>query len=167
MASNQTQSIPRDQFLTMAINLLHRAFIDSTRTEAKNLFKSVAAGRVVPLTRVEMEDKSILRFDVSLDHSEYRGTLNFGAFKASLATLLGNLVRALQEGQQIPSFTAQGNDKSQIIGITGVTVEEDVPAVMVLSVQTSEREAAVMLRPMYLDYEQFQRSQQDTGDGAA
>ncbi len=167
MADTQSQSIPRDQFLTMAINLLHRAFIESSRTDAKNLFKSVAGGKVVPLTKVEMQDKSVVRFDVSLDHSEYRGTLNFGAFRASLATLLSNLVAALQDGRKIPSFTAQGDDKNQIIGITGVTAEHDVPAVMVLSVQTSDREAAVNLRPMYLDYEQFLRSQQDTGESTA
>jgi hypothetical protein len=127
----------------------------------------VAGGKVVPLTKVEMQDKSIVRFDMALDHSEYRGTLNFGAFRASLATLLSNLVTALQEGQKIPSFTAQGNDRNQIIGITGVTAENDVPAVMVLSVQTSDREAAVMLQPMYLDYEQFLQSQQDTGESTA
>lgn len=167
MATTQSQSIPRDQFLTMAINLLHKAFIEANRTDAKNLFKSVAEGRTVPLTRVEMEDKSIVRFDVSLDHSEYEGSLNFGAFKASLATLLGNLVTAMQEGRSIPSYTAQENERNQIIGITGVTVEKDVPAVMVLSVQTSDREAAVMLRPMYLDYEQFLLSQQDEGESTA
>lgn len=167
MAETQSQSIPREQFLTMAINLLHKAFIEANRTDAKNLYKSVAEGRTVPLTRVEMEDKSVVRFDVSLDYSEYEGTLNFGAFKASLATLLGNLVRAVQEGRSIPSYTAQGNDRNQIIGITGVTVERDVPAVMVLSVQTSDREAAVLLRPMYLDYEQFLLSQQDEDETTA
>ena len=167
MADTQSQSIPRDQFLTMAINLLHRAFIEASRTEARNLFKSVAEGKVVPLTKVEMEDKSIVRFDLSLDHSEYRGTLKYGAFRSSLASLLSNLVQALQEQQQIPSFTAEDNERNQIIGITGVTAEQDIPAVMVLSVQTSDREAAVMLRPMYLDYEQFLQSQQNPGESTA
>ena len=161
MATTQSHSIPRDQFLTMAINLLHRAFIEANRTDAKNLYKSVADGKVVPLTRVEMEDKSVVRFDVALNHSDYDGSLNFGAFKTSLATLLSNLVNAMQEGNEIPSFTAQGDDKSQIIGITGVTVEKDTPSVMVLSVVTSDQEAAVLLRPMYLDYQQFLRSQQE------
>jgi hypothetical protein len=163
MASVQNQSIPRDQFLTMAINLLHRAFIEAGRTEAKKLYRTVAEGKTVPLTKVEMEDKSVVRFDLSLDHSEYDGTLNYGAFRNSLATLLSNLARALQEGHQIPSFSAQGDDKNQIIGITGVTMERDVPAVMVLSVNVSNRDAAVMLRPMYLDYQQFLRSQEDGG----
>lgn len=167
MASMQNHSIPRDQFLTMAINLLHRAFIEANRTDAKSLFKTVAEGKTIPLTKVQMEDKSTVRFDISLDHSEYEGTLNYGAFRASLATLLTNLSKALQEGHQIPSFTAQGDDRNQIIGITGVTVEREVPAVMVLSVNVSNRDAAVMLRPMYLNYEQFLRSEQASSETKA
>ncbi|KZX59222.1 hypothetical protein A3709_16920 [Halioglobus sp. HI00S01] len=165
MADNQTQSIERDKFLTMAVNILHRAFIEAPRTDAKNLFKQVAEGKAVPLTKVEMEDKSVVRFDLALDHSEYPGTLNYSAFRTSLATTLGNLVNALQNKQNIPSFTAQNQPNNQIIGITGVTVEDDVASVMVLSVQTADREAAVLLRPMYLDYDQFQRSQQQAEGG--
>lgn len=167
MATSQSQSIPRDRFLTMAINLLHRAFIEANRTEAKKLFNAVAEGKAIALTKVEMEDKSVVRFDLSLDHSEYAGTLNFSAFKTSLATLLSNMVNALQEGKEIPSFNSRDEEQNQIIGITGVTIEKDVPAVMVLSVKPSDREAAIMLRPMYLDYQQFLRSQQGDGEATA
>lgn len=162
MAQTETQTIPREQFLTIAINLLHKAFIEAKRTEAKKLFRTVAEGKAIALTKVKMEDESVVRFDLSLDHSEYDGTLNFGAFRASLGTVLANLVKALQEEKPISTFSAEGNDDNMIFGITGVTVERDVPAVMVLSVQLNQREAAIMLRPMYLDYQQFLRSQ---GDG--
>ena len=160
MATTETKSIPSDQFLTMAINLLHKAFIEQGRTEAKQLFKTVAEGKIVPLTNVQMEDKSVVRFDVSLDHSEYQGKLNFGAFRASLSTTLANLVKALQEGHTITSFSAENNENNMIFGITGVTVENDIPAVMVISAQVSDRGAAVLLRPMYLNYEQFLESQE-------
>lgn len=160
MATTETKSIPTDQFLTMTINLLHKAFIEQNRTEAKKLFKTVAEGKIVPLTNVQMEDKSIVRFDVSLDHSEYRGKLNFGAFRASLSTTLANLVKAIQEGHTINTYSAENNDNNMIFGITGVTMENDTPAVMVISTQVSDRGAAVMLRPMYLNYEQFLRSQE-------
>lgn len=160
MATTDTKSIPADQFLTMAINLLHKAFIEQGRTEAKQLFKTVAEGKIVPLTNVQMEDKSVVRFDVSLDHSEYRGKLNFGAFKASLSTTLANLVKALQEGHKITSYSAENNENNMIFGITGVTMENDIPAVMVVSAQVSDRGAAVLLRPMYLNYEQFLKSQE-------
>lgn len=167
MADTHNQSIERDKFLTMAINLLHRAFVEAPRTDAKKLYREVAAGKMIALTKVEMEDKTQVRFDVALDHSEYQGTLNFSAFRTSLVTLLGNLANALQQQRDIPSFSAQNQPDNQIIGITGVTLEDEVPAVMVLSVQTHPRKAAVLLRPMYLDYEQFLRSQQQGDSGGA
>lgn len=160
MANPQSKSIPRDQFLTMAINLLHRAFIESPRTNAKNLYRRIAEGETVPLTKVRMEDQSVVEFDIALDHSEFGGRLNYSAFRASLATLLAKMVSALEQGEKFPTFSSQGDKNNMIIGITGVTEEDGVPAVMVLSVQVDDRRGAVLLKPMYLDYAQFQRSQQ-------
>lgn len=160
MATTQTQSIPREQFLTLSINLLHRAFVESTRTEAKKLFNMVAQGGPVGLTQVQMEDKSTVRFDLALDHSEYDGKLNYGAFRASLMTLLSNLASAIKEEREIQTFGAENDPNNMIFGITGVTIEREVPAVMVLSTTTSASDAGVLLRLMYLDYKQFQASQQ-------
>jgi len=160
MAEIETQTLPRNQFLTISVNLLHRAFMQENRTKAKNLFKEIASGKRVPLTNVQMEDKSTVRFDLSLDHSEYQGTLNFGAFKASLGVLLGNLANAVQQQQDINTYGAEGNPENMIFGVTGVTVEREVPSVMVLSANTGGRDAAVMLRLMYLDYQQFLHSQE-------
>ena len=56
MSKIETQSMPREQFLTIAINLLHRAFMDAKRTDAKNLFKAVSEGKRVALTNLQMED---------------------------------------------------------------------------------------------------------------
>ncbi|CAN0593040.1 unnamed protein product, partial [Laminaria digitata] len=45
MAQNPNKSIPRDQFLTIAVNLLYKAFLENRRTEAKNVFRDMATGR--------------------------------------------------------------------------------------------------------------------------
>lgn len=166
MSKIETQSMPREQFLTIAINLLHRAFMDAKRTDAKNLFKAVSEGKRVALTNLQMEDKSSVRFDLSMDHSEYAGTLNFGAFRSSLTALLSNLVDAVKEQREITTFGAEGDSANIIFGVTGVTVEKEVPSVLVLSTSTGGQEAAVMLRVMYLDYQQFLASQQSDGDTA-
>jgi len=166
MSKIETHSLPREQFLTIAINLLHRAFIDAKRTDAKNLFKAVSEGKRVALTNLQMEDKSSVRFDLSMDHSEYAGTLNFGAFRSSLTALLSNLVDAVKEQREITTFGAEGDSANIIFGVTGVTVEKEVPSVLVLSTSTGGQEAAVMLRLMYLDYQQFLASQQSDGDTA-
>ncbi len=166
MSKIETQSMPREQFLTIAINLLHRAFMDAKRTDAKNLSKAVSEGKRVALTNLQMEDKSSVRFDLSMDHSEYAGTLNFGAFRSSLTALLSNLVDAVKEQREITTFGAEGDSANIIFGVTGVTVEKEVPSVLVLSTSTGGQEAAVMLRLMYLDYQQFLASQQSGGDTA-
>ncbi|MBT3411452.1 MAG: hypothetical protein HN430_12245 [Halieaceae bacterium] len=166
MSKIETQSMPREQFLTIAINLLHRAFMDAKRTDAKNLFKAVSEGKRVALTNLQMEDKSSVRFDLSMDHSEYAGTLNFGAFRSSLTALLSNLVDAVKEQREITTFGAEGDSANIIFGVTGVKVEKEVPSVLVLSTSTGGQEAAVMLRLMYLDYQQFLASQQSDGDTA-
>lgn len=155
MASDHTQSIPQEQFLTMAGNLLYRAFLDSGRTKAKNLYKEVAAGKVVPLTSVEMEDKSTVRFDISLDSSEYLGAINFGAFRASVKMLIASLGETLKKEEQVKVFSEQDNPNAMIFGVTGVTQEANQPNIMVLGADMSNDQALVLLKLMYINHEQF------------
>lgn len=167
MARIETQSIPREQFLTIAVNLLHRAFVEAKRDDAKNLFRAISEGKRVALTNVQMEDKSSVRFDLSVDISEYEGALNFGAFRASLTALMSNLAAALKSEQEIPTFSAQGDPDNIIFGVTGVNVDRGIPSVLVLSTQADARDAAIQLRLMYLDYNQFLASQQDDSGAQA
>ena len=163
MAQPTSQTIPRDQFLTMAANLLFKAFLEPTRTEAKKLFRQIADGAPVHLTNVQMEDKSTVRFELSLDHSELKGKLNYGAFRASVGTLIHNLGETLrQEDPDIPVFTANDNSEMRIFGVTAVTVEAEQPRVMVLAAHQGADRAAVELRLMYLDPAQFEQGQEST-----
>jgi hypothetical protein len=159
MAQFQTQSIPREKFLLMSANILHRAFIESARTDAKNVYKEISGGSAVHLTTVQMEDKSTVRFDLSLDQTEFKGKLNYGAFRASLATLIGNISQALGDEKEVPVF---GGSSSMIFGVTAVTVEQDELNVMVLAADPGGQGGATMLRLMYLDPQQF-AEQQATG----
>jgi hypothetical protein len=155
MAAMQSQSIPSDQFLLMSVNLLHKAFLEASRTDAKNLYKALAEGTLVRLTTVQMEDKSTLGVNLSLDHSEFRGKLNFGAFRASVGALIGKVGQTLKEEQDYPMFGGDEEGGAMIFGITGLTVEEQQPNVMVLASQTLGSDASVTLKLMYLDPSQF------------
>jgi hypothetical protein len=155
MANARQQSIPRDRFLLMAANLLHKAFIEASRTDAKNLFRALAAGSAVRLTRVQMEDESVLGVSLSLDHSEFRGKLNFGAFRASVGTLIGNVGQTLKEQRDYPMFGGDEQNRQTIFGITAVTVEDHQPNVMVLGSEPVDADASVTLRLMYVDPSQF------------
>ena len=155
MADYQTQSISREKFLVIAINLLHKSLVDAARTDAKNVFKELAEGKTHALTNVRMENKSIVRFDVQLDDSEFVGNLNFGAFKTSLALLISNLSEALQAEKNIPVFTAQDSPEMLMFGVTAVTYEDEQPNVMVLGSDSGTGQATVALKLMYLDPAQF------------
>ena len=155
MSQSQNQTIPRKQFLTMAVNLLHRSLIDTPRTNAKNLYRAMTKGDTVHLTTVEMEDKSRVRFDASLDQSEFRGSANFSAFRGSLALLLSNLVQALTDENDITVFSAEHDTNVMIFGIAATTQDDGQTNVMVLGADASEGQPSVVLRLMYIDYSQL------------
>ena len=155
MAQYQSQTVPREKFLVMSVNLLYKAFLESRRTEAKNVFRDMLAGKSVHLTNVQMEDKSQVRFEIALDYSEYRGKLNFGGFRASLVQLVAQLSDALREKRDIKVFTAEHNPDVMIFGVTAVTYEDGQPCVMVLGADSTPARGAIELRLQYLDPDQF------------
>lgn len=155
MPQYQSQSIPREKFMLMSINLLHKAFVEAARTDAKNAFRDISESRSINLATVRMEDESTSRFTLALDHSEFQGKLNFGAFRASLAALITNITQALQDEREVNVFNAQGDADTMIFGVTAVTLEDEKPNVMVLGANLGSAEGEVMLRLMYLDPKQF------------
>lgn len=155
MAQVQKQSISQEQFLTISINLVNRALLELPRTEAKQVFKELSIGKILPLSEVRMEDQSLVRFDLALDHSEHVGKLNFGGFRGSLALLLSNVATALNDKQAISVLNAEHSPELRMFGITAVTVDGEQPNVMVLGSDTSSANARVLLKLMYLDPSQF------------
>jgi hypothetical protein len=154
-------SLSSDKFLTVAVNLLHKAFFDNTRTAAKGIFRELQEGRVVKLTNLQLEDKSTVRFDLDLDASEYRGKLGFSGFRASLGLLINNIAEAIRKQQEVKTFTHQQNPQARLFGITAVTVEGREPSVLVLGADTGGPDAVVRLNLLYLDHRQFQESPEE------
>lgn len=160
MPSTVQQTIPRDKFLVIAINLLHRHCVAAGRTQAKRLFQDIHAGRTVPITTIRMEDGATVAFRLSLDHSEFAGPLNFSAFRGGLGVLLGNISRALQDKREVAVFGMEQRPDSVMFGITGVTRDAERTNVMVLGAETGAEPGKVTLRLMYLDPAQFAPAQQ-------
>lgn len=155
MSKSENQTIPREQFLTMATNLLHRSLLEPSRTEAKNLYRTMTKGDHIHLTTVEMQDKSRVRFDLAFDHTEFRGNVNFSAFRSSLALLLSNLVKVLTDKTDVTVFSAENDPNVMVFGVTAVTEENGQANVMVLGADSSEGQPSVLLRLMYIDHSQF------------
>lgn len=157
----QSHSLSTDKFLTVAANLLNKGFFESTRTAAKGIYRELKEGGTVKLTRVRMEDQSLIDFGLRMDYSEYRGRMSFGAFRSALGLLITNIAQALKEPDKIPLFTDEQNPRSVLFGITAVTVEGGEPSVLALAAETRAGHAAVLLKLLYLEPGQFAQ-----GDGA-
>ena len=155
MAQSPPQDLPKDKFLLIAINLLHRQLVVAPRTEAKRLSRELLEGRIAELTTVRMEDDSLLHFRLELDQSEFRGKLNFSALRDSLGVLTDNILRALREQRDVTVFNMEKRESSVLFGITGVTVEAGQSNVLVLGADTSGKPGNALLRLMYLDPQQF------------
>jgi hypothetical protein len=155
MARFQTESLPQEKFLLVAVNLLHKAFVEATRTEAKKMYQQISGGDIVHLTTVRMADESTARFNVSLARSEFQGKLNYSAFRRSLEILITNITQALQDERELKVFTAQNGGSAMIFGVTAVTREDDTANVMVMAADMGEQEGATTLQLMYLDPAQF------------
>jgi hypothetical protein len=163
-----TKSLSPPKFLTISGNLLRKSLILAKRTEAKRLYREIEAGKTVPLTYLELEDKSRVRFDLSLDHKMYRGTLNFTAFRDSVGILVANMGEALTEPESLRVYQNEENPRSMVFGVYGITVTNDEPSILALVVDTGRGDASVQLQLTYLDSVQFkQQAGNDSGDGSS
>jgi len=156
-------TISNKQFITMSVNLLHKAFIEPTRTQSKNLFKSLLEGERKPITTVKMEDGALVRFDIALDVTEFHGHLNYSSFRDNLMGLLASFVEAMKDGKEPPVFRAEGEEHKMLFGVTAPFVSEKQLNVMGLSAETSLRTADVLLKVVYLPPKQFIQEQQPQG----
>lgn len=155
---SETKSLPPEKFLTIAANLLNNAFLKATRTQARQVFRALEAGKRVPLTYLRLEDKSLVRFDAALDHARYRGTLNFRSFRAGLAQLIANAATTLAQSEGLRIYQSEENPREIIFGVLAVTSDGDQPSVLVLGANSSSEDASVLLQLSYLDADQFEQN---------
>lgn len=153
-----SHSLSQNQFLIVAANLLHRFLIAPGRAEAKRRFRDLEDGRLLALQPIEMEDKSRAEFGLSLDCSEYRGKLNFSAFRSSLEVLLVNLSEALKSEKEVSSFASHEDSQAKIFAVTGLTAEGKEVNVLVLGTEPDGSGRATILKLMYIDPAQFEPS---------
>jgi hypothetical protein len=148
-----------EKFLTIASNILYKSFFEAARTDAKNMYKALAEGKRVALINLKMEDDSELRFDVSLDGTEFCGTINFGAFRSSLQALIGSTSGQLEAEKEIVTFTERESGEI-LFGVPGLTQEDGQLNALMLSGGFSAV-GVVHLKLQYMEPGQF--VEPDTG----
>ncbi|MEM1141213.1 MAG: hypothetical protein AAGI88_01385 [Pseudomonadota bacterium] len=162
----QTTSLPTDKFLTVAINLLNKSFLEATRTDAKRLYRDLEAGKTVHLTRLQLEDKSQVRVDLTLDHREYQGSLRFATFRTGLTLLIAQIADTLRDKKSFRTYQNEHDAGSVMFGFTAVTTEDNRSSVLLLGADSQQGLPVIHLRLAYFDIRQFEQ-QMNAGEQLA
>ena len=161
MTRYKHHSMQPEQLLVVCGNVLAQSLLEAQRADAKRIFNDINDGKRLALVKIQMDEETEVRFDLLLDHSEYRGgRLNFKAFRSSIAGLIQSMRENFEQKSQIPVFTEQQSG-AMLFAVPGVTREDEQLNVMMLSLNLREP-GCVQLKLMYMDPNQFSR----TGDSA-
>ena len=163
MAANE-RTLTEEQLATISGNMLQKTLIDVSRTVGKRIFRELESGTRIALTQLRMEDESLVRLDLSLDHSEFRGALNFSLFRDSVLALLsglGNTLRDENASLQVMRMldeSGQATGDRRLFGVPGVIEVDGVQNMLVMGATPSPSEPVVLIELMYINPEQFAQS---------
>lgn len=150
MSTFQNVSMPPERFLTVAANVLHKSLLEAQRAEAKRIFNDISEGKRVALLNVQMDDDTQVRFDLSLDHSEFRGDrLNFRFFRSSVANLLATFGQLLEKQAEVPMYSQKGGG-TMLLGVPGLTQDAGDTNLMMVAVDLRQP-GSVHLKLQYMD----------------
>jgi len=162
MAQYSDISLPTDRFLSGAVNVLHAAFVGSSRAQAKRHFARVQGGAELDLGSLPLSDGSLLKFKVALDQQYFQGKLNFTIFRRCMTVLIGRIVERIRLKKELPVYNADNG--AVLFNVPALLNYEGKQNVFMLGMD-APGEGEVTLRLQFLDPEQF-RTQASANDAA-
>ena len=163
MTTNE-RTLTDEQFATISANVIHQSLIEVSRTDGKRIFRELEVGKRIAVSQLRMEDEGEVRLDVTLDHSEFRGALNFSIFRDSVLALLSRLGDTLRdEDTSLPVMrmmdeTGEATSERRLFGVPGLIVVDGVANMLMMGATPSVSEPVVLIELMYIDPEQFAQS---------
>lgn len=155
--ADKTVSIQPDRFATLAVNVLHAAFIDASRAQAKRHFARVHGGSLLDVAKLKMEDGAEVQFRVALDHSQFRGRFGFTVFRKALEQLLARLVQRIRLKENLNLYTSKETG-AVLFNVPSVVTAEGETNVFMLGVDKPET-GVITVRLQFLDPAQFKQPQ--------
>ncbi len=155
--SNTTMTY--DQLGKLTAHLLHKVFIESSRTVAKSVYRRLIAGEFVPITHLEFEREERLTIHMKLDTLAYRGDINYSRFKDGVTVLLHELVTVVSEEGKLRTFApredSSGTAGTRLLGVSGSTQHGEDINVLMVAMTPSQSEPKILVELMYMDPDQF------------
>ncbi len=142
--------------MLLASSLLKNCIADAQRSDAKRFFRALADGKAVLLNDVKMEDGSLLRVSLDMNYDEFRGQLNFTAFRNQLLMLVDSYARFLKTGNT-PQLMSDQEGAEHVIFVPVISQTKGEINALVLGID-QRQPANLRLRLMFVDPDQFRDS---------
>lgn len=139
--------------MVMASALLKTRIVDSQRVVGKQYFRELEKGKPVLLSDVKLEDGSTVRFSVSMNTEEYRGQLNFSAFRNQLIMLIDTYAKFLKTEQE-PRVMSDDSESQHVIFVPVISQMQGVLNALVMAFE-QRKDGEIRLQLMFVDPEQF------------
>lgn len=153
MAKTDTSTLDLKHLLTAVINLLHRNIIDANRTQAKKIYSSLDAKRVVGLVRLKLESGNLLDTELEMDKSDYVGELKFSLFRNALTAWMANAIDQVKSDKTLPTLVNEHRAET-LINIPGAVVSEGQLNVLFVSL-FQPAPGRLRIRLIFVDPSQF------------
>ena len=148
--------------LAIAASLFKTGLLDAGRTEAKRYFRELEAGRELILSDMTMPDKSTLRVKLQLLPQEFRGNLNFSAYREQLLFLTAELAKVVNAKTE-PLVMSDDDGSQLLFNIPALTYIDGVLNALVLGADL-RRPGALVLQLMFIDPEQYRSAELKTAN---
>lgn len=152
----RTQKMTTAQMLTLGANLLHKAFYDTPRDDAKRRFRALEEGKKVLLTEIGTQEGGRMRAILSLDVSELRGgRINFSLLRSLVVELLNGYAQFLNEKKPLNTFSDEQRQRCVYL-LPAVVNRDEISDMLVLAIDLSDP-GTFELALMFIDPEQFRQ----------
>ncbi len=153
MSNTQAISLQPQQLLTLATQVLYKCFFEANREQSKQIYNEIEKGKQTTLFSMDMGQAGQMQGDLALDHSEFKGKLNYSQFRAALGGMINHISEKAKNKEETDTFTNQQTGEL-LFHAPGFVEEKGQLNVLLLSVVQPGR-GSMVFRLMFVDPDQY------------
>lgn len=150
--SHSEVTIDSPKLLFAILENLNTQFYATNRDASKRVFQLLVEGKNIPFMRIDMGEAGEVLCELSLDHSEHVGKLNFSSFRKVLAVMMLGIKERLEAEKSLNIMSSESGEL--MFHIPGIHHSSDGINVIVSGFRQTAPGMAVV-RLMYLNPEHY------------
>lgn len=149
-------SLKPDKILSAIHQHVGACFFGGTKTQAKQAYNDLRAGKPLPLLEISAADRGKVVGILALDASEFVGKLNYKAFRDALASHLNRIAEKLNNNESLNILTNQDTG-AMLFHIPGLVQVDDKVNVLVTGIEQA-KPGELLIRLMFINPDNYRQS---------